>query len=317
MTGSEEFSLAGKRVYIAGHKGMVGQALMRRLESEHCTVISATKSELDLRDQAQVRSWMSDNRPEVVFVAAAKVGGIKANNDEPAKFLYDNLMIEANIINSAHESGVEKLIFLGSTCIYPKMADQPIVEEALLTGPLEPSNEWYALAKIAGIKLCQAYRREYGSNFIAAQPTNLYGPNDNYDLEKSHVLPALLRKTYEAKKSGSDSVAIWGSGTPLREFLHVDDLADALVFLAKTYSDYGHINIGSGNEVSIRQLATMIANVVGFNGNFEFDKTKLDGTPRKLCDVTKLREMGWSKARPLSQGLVQVYQDFLREHGQA
>lgn len=304
------FDLKNKRVWVAGHRGMVGSALVRRLATEHCQVQTVGRSEVDLLRQTEVENWMRKERPQVVFLAAAKVGGIQANSAMPASFLYENMMIEANIIHTAKEVGVEKLIFLGSTCIYPKMAPQPIAEESLLTGPLEPTNEWYAIAKIAGIKLCQSYRRQYGCDFIAAQPTNLYGPGDNYDLNTSHVLPALLRKAIEAKASGASTMTVWGSGTPLREFLHVDDLADATVHLAKCYSGEGHINIGSGEEVSIRELAELICQVVGFEGALEFDATKPDGTPRKLCDVGKLNALGWIKVRPLECGLREVFQAY-------
>jgi GDP-L-fucose synthase len=301
-----KYDLKGKRVWVAGHRGMVGSALVRRLSEEHCNVLTVTRDRVDMRRQDQVENWMTAERPQVVFLAAAKVGGIHANNTMPAEFLYENLMMEANIIHAAWKVGVEKLVFLGSTCIYPKMAPQPIVEESLLTGPLEPTNEWYAIAKIAGIKLCQAYRRQYGCDFIAAQPTNLYGPGDNYDLATSHVLPALLRKAHEAKLSGVKSLTVWGSGTPLREFMHVDDLADAVVFLAKNYSGEGHINVGSGEEVSIRQLAELICKVVGFNGDLVFDASKPDGTPRKLADVAKLKAMGWNGARGLEVGIREI-----------
>jgi GDP-L-fucose synthase len=305
------FDLTGKRVWVAGHRGMVGGALVRRLASENCDVLTVSRSDVDMRNQAQVDAWMKTANPQVVFVAAAKVGGIHANNTKPAEFLYDNLMIEANIIHRAYEIGVEKLVFLGSTCIYPKLAAQPIVEESLLTGPLEPTNEWYAIAKIAGIKMCQAYRRQYGCDFIAGQPTNLYGPGDNYDLANSHVLPALLRKAHEAKLRGDKALKVWGSGKPLREFLHVDDLADAVVHLAKHHSGEEHINIGSGEEVSIRDLAHQICEVVGFKGELVLDASKPDGTPRKLCDVSKLKALGWNRARKLDVGLKQTYQDFL------
>jgi GDP-L-fucose synthase len=306
------FDLGGKRVWVAGHRGMVGGALMRRLAGENCEILTVPRAEVDMRNQTQVDAWMKAAKPQVVFVAAAKVGGIHANNTKPAEFLYDNLMIEANIIHKAYEIGVEKLVFLGSTCIYPKLAAQPILEESLLTGPLEPTNEWYAIAKIAGIKLCQAYRRQYGRDFIAAQPTNLYGPGDNYDLTTSHVLPALLRKAHEANLRGDSTLTVWGSGKPLREFLHVDDLADAVVHLAKHHSGEEHINIGSGEEISIRDLALQICNVVGFKGELVFDATKPDGTPRKLCDVSKLKALGWNRARKLDMGLKQTYQDFLK-----
>jgi GDP-L-fucose synthase len=305
------FDLSGKRVWVSGHRGMVGSALVRRLESEKCTMLTASRGELDLRRQEDVEKWMATHKPQVVYVAAAKVGGIHANNSLPAEFIYENLIVEANVIHTAYKVGVEKLVFLGSTCIYPKMAEQPIAEESLLTGPLEPTNEWYAIAKIAGIKLCQAYRRQYGCDFIAAQPTNLYGPGDNYDLQNSHVLPALLRKAHEAKVSGAKSLTVWGSGSPLREFMHVDDLADAVVFLSKRHSGEGHINVGSGQEVSIKQLATLICKVVGFEGELVFDSSKPDGTPRKLADVAKLKSMGWDKARTVSVGVEQTYQSFL------
>jgi len=305
------FSLHGKRVWVAGHRGMVGSALVRRLADEDCTILVAGRDEVDLTRQKPVAEWMAANKPQIVFLAAARVGGIHANSTYPAEFLYDNLMMEANVIHSAWKTGVEKLVFLGSTCIYPKMAPQPIPEEALLTGPLEPTNEWYAIAKIAGIKLCQAYRKQYGCDFIAAQPTNLYGPGDNYDLETSHVLPALLRKAHEAKLNTSGTLSVWGSGKPLREFLHVDDLADAIVFLAKHYSGESHVNVGSGEEVTIRELAELVCRTVGFEGRLEFDASKPDGTPRKLADVSKLKTLGWDKARGLRTGLEQTYAAFL------
>ncbi len=309
------FSLEGKSVWVAGHRGMVGSALVRRLQPEKCTVLTAGRKDADLTRQEEVERWMSANRPQVVFLAAAKVGGIQANNSYPAEFLYENLMIEANIIHAAFKAGVEKLVFLGSTCIYPKLAPQPIPEEALLTGPLEPTNEWYAVAKIAGVKLCQAYRKQYDCDFIAAQPTNLYGPGDNYDLESSHVLPALLRKAHEAKLTGAKTLTVWGSGNPLREFLHVDDLADAVVFLAEHYSGDSHINVGSGEEVSIRELAEAVCKVVGFDGSLEFDASKPDGTPRKLADVGRLTGMGWQNARSLEDGLKQTYQEWRGNDG--
>lgn len=305
------FDLKSKRVWVAGHRGMVGSALVRRLAVEECSVLTVGRDQVDMRRQVDVENWMAENKPQVVFLAAAKVGGINANNIYPAEFLYENLMIEANIIHAAYKVGVEKLVFLGSTCIYPKMAPQPISEDSLLTGPLEPTNEWYAIAKIAGIKLCQAYRRQYGCDFIAAQPTNLYGPGDNYDLANSHVLPALLRKAHEAKQRNDATFTVWGSGTPLREFLHVDDLADAIVHLAKNFSSESHVNVGSGQEVSIRKLAEMICAEVGFKGELVFDATKPDGTPRKLCDVSKLKSLGWNNARELKTGLAQTYANFL------
>ncbi|MFV0513660.1 MAG: GDP-L-fucose synthase family protein [Jhaorihella sp.] len=306
------YELTGKRVWVAGHRGMVGGAVVRRLEGEPCEVLTAGRDVVDLTRQAQVEDWMMAQRPDAVILCAARVGGIHANDSYPVDFLYDNLMIEANIIHAAHRAGVEKLLFLGSSCIYPKHAKQPIREEALLTGPLEPTNEWYAIAKIAGIKLCQAYRRQYGADFISAQPTNLYGPGDNYDLETSHVLPALLRKFHEARESGAGSVTLWGSGTPLREFLHVDDLADALVFLLINYSDAVPLNVGSGVEVTIRELAQTIAHVVGYDAELAFDTSKPDGTPRKLMDSTRLHALGWNRARPLAEGIAQTYGAYLQ-----
>jgi len=303
------FSLGGKRVYVAGDRGMVGAALVRRLMREDCQVITAPRG-LDLREQAEVREWFASNRPEVVLVAAAKVGGIAANDAFPGTFLYDNLMIEANVIEAARIAGVAKLLFLGSSCIYPRLAAQPIGEEALLTGPLEPTNEWYAIAKIAGIKLCQAYRRQYGCDFISAMPTNLYGPGDNYDFATSHVLPALLRKVHEAKLAGAPSITLWGTGTPLREFLHVDDLADACIFLLQRYSDEGHVNVGSGHDLSILDLASLVCRVVGFEGKIEHDLTKPDGTPRKLMDSGRLAAMGWQPGISLEQGIAGVYRSF-------
>jgi GDP-L-fucose synthase len=301
------FDLNGKKVWVAGHRGMVGGALMRRLSSEGCDLVTVGRDQVDLVRQSAVESWLEAEKPDCIFLAAAKVGGIQANNTRPAEFLYENMMIEANIIHAAYQVGVKKLIFLGSTCIYPKMAPQPIPESALLTGPLEPTNEWYAIAKIAGIKLCQAYRRQYNCDFIAAQPTNLYGPGDNYDLESSHVLPALLRKAHEAKLTGAAELVVWGSGSPRREFLHVDDLADAVVFLAKVYSDDEHVNVGSGAEVTIKELAEQVCETVGFQGHLRFDVSKPDGTPRKLSDVSKLHGLGWNHARSLRDGLNQTY----------
>ncbi|MCA0873463.1 GDP-L-fucose synthase [Seohaeicola saemankumensis] len=301
----------GKRVWVAGHRGMVGGAVVRRLGDEPCEVITAGRDVVDLVSQQAVADWMAAEKPDAVVLCAARVGGIHANNSYPVDFLYDNLMIEANIIHAAHAVGVEKLLFLGSSCIYPKFAEQPITEDALLTGALEPTNEWYAIAKIAGIKLCQAYRKQYGVDFISAQPTNLYGPGDNYDLQSSHVLPALLRKFHEAKEAGAPSVELWGSGTPLREFLHVDDLADALVFLLKEYSDEIPLNVGSGVEVTIRELAETIAEVVGYEAELTFDATKPDGTPRKLMDSGRLHDLGWNDARSLKEGVAHAYAAYL------
>ncbi len=303
------FSLTGKRVYVAGHKGMVGAALVRRLEQEDCTVLTSDRS-TDLREQAAVRGWMAHARPDVVIVAAAKVGGILANDSFPAEFLYDNLMIEANLIEAARQVQAKKLLFLGSSCIYPKLADQPIQEDALLTGPLEPTNEWYAIAKIAGIKLCQSYRRQYGCDFISAMPTNLYGPGDNYDLAGSHVLPALIRKAHEAKTAGAASIEIWGTGSPRREFLHVDDLADGCIFLLKHYSDEGHINLGSGTDITIAELTEKVCAIVGFTGTITKDTSKPDGTLRKLMSGEKMAAMGWTPKIVLTEGIAHAYARF-------
>lgn len=304
------FELAGKRVYVAGHKGMVGSAIVRRLGSEDCEVVVAD-SAVDLREQAAVRSWFADHRPDVVVLAAAKVGGILANDSHPAQFLYDNLMIEANVIDAAARAGVEKLLFLGSSCIYPKFADQPIREDALLSGPLEPTNEWYAVAKIAGIKLCQAYRREYGADFISVMPTNLYGPGDNYDLRSSHVLPALIRKAHEAREAGQETLEIWGTGTPRREFLHADDAADACVFLLRHYSDAEQVNLGSGSDIPIGELASLVCEIVGFTGRITNDTSKPDGTPRKLLNCEKIAAIGWSPRLSLREGIADAYRAFL------
>jgi GDP-L-fucose synthase len=309
------YDLKGKRVYVAGHRGMVGSAIVRRLASEDCEIVTADRASLDLKDQAAVRNWMADTRPDAVFLAAAKVGGILANDSFPADFLYDNLMIEANIIEAAHRVGVGKLLFLGSSCIYPKLAPQPIPEDALLTGPLEPTNEWYAIAKIAGIKLAQAYRLQHGRDFISAMPTNLYGPGDNFDLNSSHVVPALLRKAHEAKSSQAPLV-VWGTGSPRREFLYVDDCADACVFLMKSYSGPDHVNVGSGNDLSILELTRTVAAIVGYAGAIEHDLSKPDGTPRKLMDVSRLADLGWSATTPLAEGLVKSYQWFCERNGE-
>ncbi len=301
----------GKRVWVAGHNGMVGSAIMRRLATEDCERISVDRKQCDLTDPAQVNEWMRDHRPEVVVVAAAKVGGILANDSLPVDFLYDNLAIQNNIIRTSFEVGVEKLLFLGSSCIYPRMAPQPITEDALLTGPLEPTNEWYAIAKIAGIKLCQAYMKQYGARFVSAMPTNLYGPGDNFDLNSSHVIPALMRKAHRAKANGEEGIEIWGTGKPLREFLHVDDLADAAVFVLRTYEDYEHINIGSGEDLPIADVARLVMDVVGLKGDLRHDLTKPDGTPRKLMSAAKLRARGWHPRVPLREGLASTYRWFV------
>ncbi|MEY3435979.1 MAG: hypothetical protein RL335_435 [Bacteroidota bacterium] len=299
------------RIYIAGHRGMVGSALLRKLESEGFTnIILRTSKELDLRNQQDVINFFEFEKPEYVFLAAAKVGGIMANNVYRGEFLYDNLMIQSNIIHAAYKIGVKKLMFLGSSCIYPKMAPQPLKEEYLLTGPLEHTNEPYAIAKIAGIKMCDAYRAQYGCNFISVMPTNLYGPNDNYDLHSSHVLPALIRKFHEAKINGDASVTIWGTGKPRREFLHADDLADACLYLMLHYDDEGLVNVGTGEDLEIGELAIMIADVVGFTGTIQHDTSKPDGTPRKLMDVTKLHHLGWTHTINLRRGLEMVYAEY-------
>lgn len=305
------YTLAGKSIFVAGHRGMVGGAITRRLASENCDVITAGRDMVDLRNQTAVRKFLADKQPDVVVLAAAKVGGILANDTYPADFLYDNLVMETNVIEGAFRAGVEKLLFLGSSCIYPKHAPQPIPEDALLTGPLEPTNEWYAIAKIAGLKLCEAYRKQHGVDYISGMPTNLYGPGDNFDLEKSHVIPALMRKAHEAKAAGENDLTVWGSGAPRREFLHVDDCADALVFLLKNYSGAGHVNIGSGDDVTIAQLATEIMGVVGLTGTLNFDTSKPDGTPRKLMSNQRLAAMGWRPSIALRDGLRTTYDWFL------
>ncbi len=305
------FDIAGKRIWVAGHRGMVGAAVVRRLAGENCEVITAGRDTVDLKRQAEVEAFMADAKPDAVVMAAAKVGGILANDTYPADFLYDNLMIEANIFEAAHKSDVNRFLFLGSSCIYPKFAEQPIREDSLLTGPLEPTNEWYAIAKIAGIKLAQAYRRQHGRDYISAMPTNLYGPGDNYDLNSSHVMPALIRKAHEAKASGAKEIVVWGTGTPLREFLHADDCADALVFLLKTYSGEEHVNVGSGTDISILDLTKLVCKVVGFEGDIVHDLSKPDGTPRKLMSADKLRGMGWSPKISLEDGIRDAYDAFL------
>jgi len=305
------FDLAGKRVWVAGHRGMVGGALVRRLAAEDCQVLTVGRDQVNLCRQAEVEAWMADHRPQVVFVAAARVGGIHANDSRPAEFIYDNLVIEANIVDAAWRNGVEKLLFLGSSCIYPRLAPQPMTEDALLGGPLEPTNQWYAVAKIAGIKLCQAYRRQYGCDFISAMPTNLYGPGDTFDLNGSHVVPALMMKMHRAKLDCAESVQIWGSGTPRREFLEVDDLADACVFLMRHYSDESHVNVGVGEDVSIAELVALIAKAVGYSGRFDYDSSKPDGAPRKLLDVGMLDSMGWRARTGLEEGLAKAYRWYL------
>jgi GDP-L-fucose synthase len=299
------------KIFVAGHRGMVGSAILRRLKAEGFShLVTRDRSQLDLADESAVAKFFAEERPTVVLVAAAKVGGIKANNDFPVEFLLENLRIQNNIIRSAYEAGVRKLLFLGSSCIYPKFAPQPIPETALLSGPLEPTNEAYAIAKIAGIKLSQAYNREYGANFISAMPTNLYGPNDNFDLETSHVLPALIRKAHEAKARKDQKLVVWGTGKPRREFLHVDDLASACLLLLEKYDSSEIINVGCGEDISIRELAELICDVVGFDGELAWDTTKPDGTPRKLLDVTRLRALGWKPAIPLRDGIARTCEWF-------
>jgi GDP-L-fucose synthase len=308
------YNLAGKGVWVAGHRGMVGSALLRRLRQVDCRVITVERDDLDLTRQVDVERWMSNERPQAVFLAAAKVGGIVANANAPIDFLYDNLAIAANVIHASASSGVEKLLFLGSSCIYPKFSPQPITEEALLTGPLEPTNQWYAVAKIAGLKLCQAYRRQRGCDFIAAMPTNLYGPGDNFDPTSGHVIPGLLHKAHDAKTSGATEFVIWGSGTPRREFLHVDDAADALVHLMTHYSGDSHVNVGYGSDLTILELATLVAEVVGFRGRITTDPSKPDGTPRKLLDSSKLSSLGWQPEIKLEDGLARTYQWFVNNY---
>jgi GDP-L-fucose synthase len=306
------------RIYVAGHAGLVGSAILRRLDDEGFKeILCANREQLDLRDQAAVNYWFRANRPEYVFLVAGTVGGIMANSTRPAEFIYDNMMIHATIVHAAHQYRAKKLLYLGSSCIYPRECPQPIKEEYLLTGSLEQTNEPYAIAKIAGIKLCQSYRRQYSNNFISAMPTNLYGPNDNFDLESSHVVPALIRKFHEAKESGTPDVVIWGSGSPKREFLHVDDLADACLFLMRHYNDAAHINVGTGTDVSIKGLATMIGEIVYPRGRIVFDTTKPDGTPRKLLDVSRLHSIGWRHRVELENGIEQTYQWFLENHAVA
>lgn len=307
------FSLAGKRVFVAGHRGMVGRALVRKLAAHDCEILVAPREELDLRDQAGVARFFADRRPQVVLMAAAKVGGIHANDSLPADFIYDNLVMATNVLGAALRNEVEKLTFLGSSCIYPRLAPQPLREDALLTGPLEPTNEWYAIAKIAGVKMCQAFRRQHGADFISAMPTNLYGPHDNFDLDSSHVLPALIAKAHRAKTQGAKTLPVWGSGAPRREFMHVDDCADAILFLTQRYSGEAHVNVGSGEEVTIRDLAHHVARVVGLRAELTFDASKPDGTPRKLMDSSRLRDMGWSARIALEDGLRATYAWYLAE----
>lgn len=302
-----EFALKGKRVWVAGHRGMAGSAIHRRLTSENCELVTASRSELDLLRQQDVENWIADQKIDAVFLAAATVGGILANSTRPAEFLYENLTIETNVIHAAYRSGVQKLLFLGSSCIYPRLAEQPMREEALLTGALEPTNEWYAIAKIAGIKLCQAYRRQYGCDFVSVMPTNLYGIGDRYDAEGGHVVAALIMKIHAAKRAGSPTVELWGTGTPRREFLYADDLADACVFVMKHYSDEPFLNVGTGVDITILELAQTIAKVIGWNGTFSLNTSKPDGTPRKVMDVSRLSTLGWSAKTDFETGMAEAY----------
>ncbi len=315
MAAGTPYSLEGRTVYVAGHRGMVGSAILRRLASENCRVITAPREELNLLRQDAVEAWMEKHRPDTVIVAAAKVGGILANDRAPAEFLHDNLVISTNLIHAAHVFGARKLLYLGSSCIYPKLAPQPIPEEALLTGPLEPTNQWYAIAKIAGLKLCQAYRRQFKADFISAMPTNLYGPGDNFDLSSSHVLPALIRKAHEALRHGRDHIEVWGSGTPRREFLHVDDCADALVHLLKHYSADEPVNVGTGRDIAIADLARLVSEIAGLSGEPVFDRSKPDGTPRKLLDMSRLTALGWSPSIELREGIESTWRWYLQSVG--
>jgi len=307
--------LAGARVFVAGHRGMAGAAIARRLARERCEVLTVDRTSLDLTRQAETERWLDQSRLDAVFLAAARVGGIHANDTFPADFIADNLAIALNVIRGAHAAGVRKLLFLGSSCIYPKLAPQPMTEEMLLTGALEPTNEWYATAKIAGIKLCQSYRRQHGADFVSVMPTNLYGPGDNYHPENSHVPAALIRRFHEAKVAGAPSVTVWGTGTPRREFLAADDLADACVFVMKHYSGDGFLNVGTGEDITIGDFARLVAEVVGYRGRFELDASRPDGTPRKLLDVSKLAALGWRARTPLAEGLAAAYADFLAGGG--
>lgn len=312
MSTGSGYNLKGKRVYVAGHRGMAGSAISRRLQTEDCEIVDATSKELDLRDQAATHRFLKDRKPQAVFLAAAKVGGILANDTMPVEFLQDNLLIAANVIGGAHRAGVEKLQFLGSSCIYPREAPQPMQEDALLTGPMEPTNQWYAVAKIAGIKLCDAYRREHGADYISVMPTNLYGVGDNYHPEHSHVPAALIRRFHEAKEKNAPSVIVWGTGKPKREFLFADDLADACVFTMKNWSASGFVNIGTGEDLTIAEFAKYIAAIVGYRGKIEFDTSRPDGPPRKLLDISRLTALGWKAKTPLQKGLQAAYADYLR-----
>ncbi|MBL8831616.1 MAG: GDP-L-fucose synthase [Rhodospirillales bacterium] len=307
MTDRAEFDLSGKRVFVAGNRGMVGAALVRRLAAEKCTILTAPKAELDLTRQGPVEEWLAREKPDAVFLAAARVGGIHANNSRPAEFLYENLAIQSAVMHGAWKAGVRKLLFLGSTCIYPRLAPQPMREDALLTGPLEPTNEWYAIAKIAGLKMCHAYKKQYGVDFIACMPTNLYGPHDNYDLEMGHVPAAIIAKVHRAKLAGDPTIPVWGDGSPMREFMHVDDLADACVFLMKNYTGLDAFNVGTGKEVTIAEFARTVCKVAGYSGSLAFDTSKPNGAPRKLTDPSRLMALGWRPKIDLEPGLADAY----------
>ncbi len=307
------YTLRNKRVWVAGHRGLVGSAIVRRLQGEGCEIVTAPRDSVDLRRPEQLERWMRDVRPQAVFLAAARVGGIYANDTRPAEFIYDNLMIQSNVVEASRRAEVEKLLLMGSSCIYPRLAPQPIPESALLTGPLEPTNQWYAIAKIAGIKLGQAYRRQYGCDFISVMPTNLYGPGDNFDLMQSHVVPALMVKAHEAKVARAPSIDVWGTGAVRREFLYVDDAADGMVFLMQHYSDDGIVNLGTGRDVPIIDLVGMVCRAVGYQGDIRFDTSRPDGTPRKVVDVSRVNQLGWSARTPLAQGLAETYRWYL-EH---
>lgn len=315
MNLGNSFALQGKKVWVAGHRGLVGSALVRRLDQEDCELLTVDRSECDLRDRRDVETWFNETHPDIVLLAAARVGGIYANDVSPVDFLYDNLMIQTNVIDAAHRHQVEKLVFLGSSCVYPRLAPQPIPEEALLTGPLEETNQWYATAKIAGLKLCQAYRRQYGSDFVSVMPSNLYGPGDHFDLRTSHVVPALIAKAHQAKRDSAPVLEVWGTGQPLREFLHVDDAADAIVFVLKNYSGEQFLNIGSSDEISIADLAMLVRDITGFRGRIRFDTAKPDGTPRKVVDISRIRALGWTPRISLADGLAQTYRWYVDHCG--
>jgi GDP-L-fucose synthase len=315
MNLGNSFALQGKKVWVAGHRGLVGSALVRRLDQEDCELLTVDRSGCDLRDRRDVETWFNETHPDVILLAAARVGGIYANDVSPVDFLYDNLTIQTNVIDAAHRHQVEKLVFLGSSCVYPRLAPQPIPEEALLTGPLEETNQWYATAKIAGLKLCQAYRRQHGCDFVSVMPSNLYGPGDRFDLRTSHVVPALIAKAHQAKRDAAPVMEVWGTGQPLREFLHVDDAADAIIFVLKNYSGEQFLNIGSSNEISIADLAMLVRDIVGFRGRVRFDTARPDGTPRKVVDISRIKALGWTPRISLADGLAQTYRWYVDHCG--